>query len=269
VTTPAPKPDPALAWPLPYAAVELIAEFEGLRLVAYQCTAGVWTIGWGETDGVRPGDRCTKEQADRWLLEDLEERVRAVRDSCTLPPTDAELGAMVSLAYNIGMGWDPSKPKPKGAKDGFRQSTVLRQHNAGNHAAAARAFGLWNQITNPATGVKEDDKGLTARRAREASIYLSGAAQAAPMPQAVEPESKMAESKIATTGTVTAGAGAIGILTQLGEHVEALKPVVRGARDVLVDTLGIPVDWLLPIAVIVTGVLIVRWRLQQRREGWA
>ena len=257
MTTPAPKPDPALAWPLPYAAVELIAEFEGLRLVAYQCTAGVWTIGWGETDGVRPGDRCTQEQADRWLLEDLEERVRAVRDACTLPPTDAELGAMVSLAYNIGMA-------------GFRQSTVLRQHNAGNHAAAGRAFSLWNQITNPTTGRKEEDNGLTARRAREAAIYLAGAAQAAPsMPQAVEPESKMTESKIARTGTLTAGAGAIGILTQLGEHVDALKPVVRGAREVLVDTLGVPVEWLLPAAVIVAGILIVRWRLLQRREGWA
>jgi len=265
----APKPDPALAWPLPYESVALIAEFEGLRLVAYQCSAGVWTIGWGETDGVRPGDRCTKEQADRWLLEDLEERVRAVRDACTLPATDAELGAMVSLAYNIGMGWDPSKPKPKGAKDGFRQSTVLRQHNAGNHAAAARAFGLWNQITNPTTGQKEDDKGLTARRAREASIYLSGAAQSAPMPQAVEPESKMTDSKIVKTSTAATGAGVIAIVTQIGDHVSALKPVAAGAREVLVDTLGIPVNWLLPIAVIVTGVLVVRWRLQQRREGWA
>lgn len=49
MTTPAPKPDPALAWPLPYAAVELIAEFEGLRLVAYQCTATGWALVPGET----------------------------------------------------------------------------------------------------------------------------------------------------------------------------------------------------------------------------
>lgn len=263
-----PKPDPALAWPLPYESIALIAEFEGLRLVAYQCTAGVWTIGWGETDGVRPGDRCTKEQADRWLMEDLEERARAVRDACTLPPTDAELGAMVSLAYNIGLGWEGPK-KPKGAKDGFRQSTVLRQHNAGNHAAAARAFGLWNQITNPNTGQKQDDKGLTARRAREASIYLSGAAQAAPMPQAVEPESKMADSQIIKTSTAATGAGIIAAVTQIGEQVDALKPVVRGAREVLVDTLGVPVEWLLPMAMVVAGVLIVRWRLRQRSEGWA
>ena len=112
----APLPDPALPWPIPLEAVALIAESEGLRLRAYRCPAGVWTIGWGETDGVHPGDTCTREQADRWLCDDVIDRTRAVRALCTVEPSPAELGALVSLAYNIGMA-------------GFERSTALRQQD--------------------------------------------------------------------------------------------------------------------------------------------
>ncbi len=264
-------PSQALDWPLPYSAVLEIADSEkgpdmqGAALVAYQNRGDVPTIGWGETDSVRLGDTCTRDQADRWLCEDLQERVRVIEAACTVKPTMNQLGAMASLAYNVGLGWDPSKPKPKGAKDGFRQSTVLRQHNAGNFAAAARAFALWNKSANP-----DFEKGLTARRAREAALYLTpepGEAHT-PMPQTVEPESKLTASPIAKTGTVTASAGVVAVAAQLGEQVEAVKPVVRGAREVLVDVLGVPVEWLLPIAVIVAGVLVVQWRLRQRSEGW-
>jgi GH24 family phage-related lysozyme (muramidase) len=94
-----PLPDAGLPWPLPLDAVRLIAESEGLRLAAYLCPAGVWTIGWGETDGVQPGDTCTKEQADRWLCEDLTDRAKAVRELCTSAPSRNELGALVSLSF--------------------------------------------------------------------------------------------------------------------------------------------------------------------------
>ena len=60
-------PDPSLPWPIAMAAVAEIAESEGWSNVAYRCPAGIWSIAWGETDGVRPGDVCTEEQGDRWL----------------------------------------------------------------------------------------------------------------------------------------------------------------------------------------------------------
>lgn len=268
-------PDKDLPWPIPYQAVCGIAEDEkgplgGCALVAYLCPAGVWTYGWGETDNVSPGDRCTKEQADRWLCEDLTDRVTIILASCKVKPNENQLSAFVRFAYNIGMGWDPNKPKPKGAKDGFRQSTVLRRHNEGNFDAAARAFDLWNEAFNPATGKREVSRGLTARRKREAALYLTPITEAAvPMPQVVEPESKMTESKMVKTSVAGVGAGAIGLVTQASEHIEAVKPVVRSAREIMVDTLGVPVEWLLPMAVVAVGVLIVRWRLKQRSEGWA
>lgn len=240
-------PDPSMPWPIPAAAVALIAESEGLRLKAYRCPAGVYTIGWGETDGVHPGDTCTKHQADTWLCEDLNGRAMAVSALCKVPPSPEELGAMVSLAYNIGMG-------------GFAKSTVLRQHNAGNRQAASRAFGLWNKAKG------QELPGLTARRAKESALYLSGEPE--PMPQAIEPESAPAAGGIAKGAAVVVGGGVLEAVSQAGTDIGTIKPAVDAAKDLLVNTLGIPTNWLLPIVVIGAGILILRWRLKQRSEGW-
>jgi len=187
-----PLPDPSLPWPIPLAAVAIIAESEGLRLAAYRCPAGVPTIGWGETDGVRMGDTCTREQADRWLLEDVTDRTKAVRAMCTRDPSANELGALVSLAYNIGV-------------EALRKSTALRQHNAGDHLAASRAICLWDKAR--VGGVLTTLPGLTARRAREQALYLTpDESVPQPVPQAVEAESPITSSPVARTGaTITAG----------------------------------------------------------------
>lgn len=250
-------PDPALPWAIPYDAVRLIAEAEGLRLRAYRCPAGVPSIGYGETRGVRMGDTCTKEQADGWLCDDIAARARAVRTlTRAQEPTPAELGAMVSLAYNIGIA-------------AFQKSTVLRQHNAGNRQAAARAFGLWNKAR--VNGVLTELAGLTARRAREAAMYLDGDEdQAAPMPQAVQAESSMSSSPIARAGAVTAGAGGlVAVLGPLGEHLASVRDFAATLKGLMVDTLGVPADWILPLLLIGAGLVIVRYRYLQRREGWA
>lgn len=252
----APLPDPSLPWPIPLAAVALIAEAEGCRLHAYRCPAGVWSIAWGETDGVHPGDTCTQEQADRWLCEDLEGRTKAVRAMCTVVPSRNELGALVSLAYNIGI-------------EALRGSTALRQHNAGQHEAAARAICLWDKAR--VNGVLTTLPGLTARRAREQALYLTPdvpAAQA-PLPQAVEAESNLVKSPIAQGGsaiTIT------GIVAAAAEAKDALGPVgeaLQAARHVLADVLGVPPSWVLPILLIAVGAVVINARLKQRREGWA
>ena len=248
-------PDPTLPWPIPLAAVELIAEAEGCRLTAYRCPAGVPTIGWGETDGVQMGDTCTQDQADRWLLEDLQERTRAVQALCTRAPSRNELGALVSLAYNIGVG-------------ALSKSTALRQHNAGQHEAAARAIELWDKAR--VNGVLTTLPGLTARRARERALYLTpDDPRAEPMPQAVEAESSITTSPIARGGAVAAGAGVLEGLRQMGDSLGSIKAPMDAARSVLVDTLGVPAEWILPAVLIAAGALVVRWRLRQRAEGYA
>lgn len=261
-------PDPSLPWPISLDAVGLIADYEkdpktgGPWLKAYRCPAGVWTIGWGETDGVRPGDTCTKEEADRWLLEDTTERARRVREACTVEPSDAELGAMVSLSYNIGFG-DLKRKIP-----GFLTSTVLRQHNAGNRQAAARAFGLWNKAK--VDGQLQVLNGLTARRAREEALYLqSDDGSSGRMPQAVEAESKLRESPINKGGVAAAGTGVIAVVTQAGESLSSVSDPLRKVKALFLDTMGIPADWFLPLVLIGVGLAVIYWRNKQRKEGWA
>lgn len=254
MTTPM-LPDPALPWPVPWAAVELIAQSEGCRLQAYRCPAGVPTIGWGETENVRMGDTCTQAQADLWLVTDLQRRTRTVEGLCTRTPTRNQLGALVSLAYNIGT-------------EALRGSTALRQHNAGNDQAAARAFALWDKAR--VGGALTVLPGLTARRARETALYLTPdePAEAQPLPQAVAPQSSLAASPIARGGTVAAGVGVLEAVRQAGDSVGGIKPTMDAVRALLVDTLGLPVEWLLPAVLVGAGAVVVHWRLRQRAGGW-
>lgn len=260
----APLPDPSLPWPIPLAAVAIIAERESLRLRAYLCPAGVPTIGWGETDGVRLGDTCTKEQADRWLCEDLTDRTRAVLEMLTVHPGPNQLGALVSLAYNIGLRDDRGRR-------GLYYTTVRRLHNAGDVQGAARAFDLLNQARDPKTGKLDVLPGLTIRRKQEAALYVTPEPDEppVPMPQAVEPESKPTSSPTIRTGaTITAG-GIIAAAQEWGGQVTGLKPMLDTARGLLVDTLGVPPGAILPLVMIGAGALVIYWRRRQRSEGWA
>lgn len=249
-------PDPSLPWPICMAGVALIAEAEGCRLKAYKCPAGVWTCGWGETEGVTPQTVWTQAYADQRFCESLTERTSQVRDLCAMAPSDNELAAMVSLSYNCGMA-------------GFAKSSVLRAHNAGNHQAAARAFGLWNQAR--INGVLQPVPGLTARRAAEAALYLKPdpqfAAQA--MPQAVAAESSIGASPIAQAGTVSAGVGALALVGQAGDQVQAVSGTVQTVKTLATDTLGIPADWFLPIVLVGAGAVAVWYRNKQRAQGFA
>jgi len=247
-------PSPSLPWPIPLAAVACIAESEGFRSVAYRCPAGVWTIGFGETDGVRPGDTCTREEAERWLCEDLTERARAVRDLCKVEPSPNELGALVSLAYNVGLS-------------GLAKSTVMRAHNAGDRQAASRAFGLWNKAKDPDSGALRELPGLTARRAREAALYLQPEVgqPVTPMPQAVAEESKATASPINKSGVAAVGAGVVGLVS---EASSGLLAPFTAVRTLLVDTLGVPTNLILPSMLVIVGVAVVYWRGKQRSKGW-
>lgn len=94
---------------------DLIKSFEGCKLSAYQCSAGVWTIGYGHTKGVKRGDKITQEEADRIFDEEIElfaEEVDILTEDCLLE--QCQFDALVSFAYNVGIG-------------AFRGSTLLRK----------------------------------------------------------------------------------------------------------------------------------------------
>jgi lysozyme len=147
-------PSKNLPWPIDWEGVALIAQSEGCRLRAYRDVAGVWTLGWGETLGIVEGMTWTQNEADRRLCERLTEFASGVCGHLTTPVTTSEFAALVSLAYNIGLA-------------AFARSSVLKAHNRGDRAGAARAFTLWNRAGGKVI------QGLVTRRAREAALYLS------------------------------------------------------------------------------------------------
>ena len=90
------------------AGLKLIMEFEGCRLTAYQCSAGVWTIGYGHTAGVHKGMKITQAQADEYLKHDVAKFEKYVNNPSYVPFTDKlnqnQFDALVSFAFNLGQG---------------------------------------------------------------------------------------------------------------------------------------------------------------------
>ncbi len=134
-------------------ALALIRRWEGCRLTAYQDVAGIWTIGWGATGpGITRGVTWSQAQADERLAADVNRFMAGVAKALKRPATDHQLGAMVSLAYNIGLG-------------AFTGSTLLRLFNAGQVELAAAQFGAWRRAGGKVV------QGLVNRRADERRTF--------------------------------------------------------------------------------------------------
>ena len=232
-------------------ARERLKRLEGFRGTAYVPVPGDRvTIGYGFTDGVKIGDRMTREEADARLVEELRPYEMAVWQGCTREPNQNEFDAMTLLCFNIGPA-------------GFKRSTVLKAHNRSDCQAAARAFGLWNKSGGKVYA------GLTKRRAEESALYLTpmpddmsdppeGAIEA--MPQSVDAESPMHASPINRAGVVAGGTAAVATVAETARTVAEVKYSV--------SSLG---DWMLPILLVLVVVLcgfVVWQRVNQRKEGW-
>jgi lysozyme len=105
--------------------------FEGDILTAYQDQKGVWTIGYGHTAGVQPGQTITEDQAVAFLLQDVSGAVACVNKAVTVPLTQSQFDALVDFTFNLGSG-------------NFLSSTLLKDINAGNFPAAIAQFDLWD-----------------------------------------------------------------------------------------------------------------------------
>ena len=110
-------------------AMPFVKAEETLRLKAYKCPKGVWTIGWGHTGGVKEEDTCSREQAEAWIRSDLQSAQTGLAKYINVPVSANQFIALLSLAYNMGAEGVVQKcPK------------MLRALNAGDYETAANEF---------------------------------------------------------------------------------------------------------------------------------
>lgn len=137
--------------------IDLIKTFEGCRLQSYQDSVGVWTIGYGHTQGVFAGQTITQEDAEALLRQDLSDFSKSVsRLVYGHNITQEQFDALVSFAYNLGVA-------------NLKSSTLLKKVKADpNDATIADEFRRWVY----AGGKKLT--GLVRRRESEAMLYTKG-----------------------------------------------------------------------------------------------
>ena len=145
----------------------LIKEFEGCKLSAYQCPAGIWTIGYGSTrygDGtpVSKGRTLPTELAALELLKvTLVQFEKDVNSLVKVPITQNQFDALISFAYNLGSDIDKDD-----IAEGLGDSTLLKKLNNRDYFGAAAEFHKWNKAGGKPLA------GLTRRRKAEAELFL-------------------------------------------------------------------------------------------------
>ena len=135
------------------AAVAFIGHWEGLRTEAYRDAVGVWTVCYGETKGVQPGDSYSKAQCDTMLAARIAE-FEAGLDQCLTDdvPTGMKI-ALISWSYNVGLA-------------AACRSTLVRLANAGDLEGACNQLPRWNRAGGQVL------RGLTNRRISERAMCL-------------------------------------------------------------------------------------------------
>lgn len=134
------------------AGVELIKQFEGLRLQSYQDSVGVWTIGYGHTRTAGPNQRISTDEAHRLLIQDVIDHEAHIKRLVKVPLSQGEFDALSSWVFNLGGG-------------SLAGSTLLLKLNAGDYAGAASEFPRWNKAGGKVLA------GLTRRRAAERKMF--------------------------------------------------------------------------------------------------
>lgn len=269
-------------------SLQLIKSFESLHdgdpstpeLEPKLDPVGIVTYGWGRAaicpntgnflrgrDGLRQAmaiwGAIDLETANEWFAQDIAAFTASVHRVIHVELNPHQIGALVSLAYNIGAA-------------GFAKSTVLRLTNARDFQGASRAFGMWNKMT--LHGKKVVSNGLTRRRAAEAELFLTPCVKhvaipnrPAPRPSRVptmpihldRPEKavsgddhSLVASRTVIGGTIAAGAPVAA--QALGEITEVITPLAAYSEYIYIALIVLGV---------LGGMLAVYARISDRRKG--
>lgn len=138
--------------------INLIKQFEGCRLKAYKCPAGIWTIGYGHTGyvngkSITTNTTITPLMAETLLAIDLQKFEYCINTKVKNPLTQSAFDSLVSFVFNIGIG-------------AFEKSTMLKLLNEGKYNLAANQFDRWVYVNGKVSN------GLRNRRKKEKALFL-------------------------------------------------------------------------------------------------
>ena len=133
--------------------IALIKKFEGCELKAYQCSAGVWTIGYGHTKDVVEGMEITQEEAEQMLVDELHEYESYINKYVTVALSQNQFDALVSWVYNLG-------------PVNLTASTMLKVLNSGEYEDVPAQMKRWNKAGGKVL------EGLIRRREAEACLFI-------------------------------------------------------------------------------------------------
>ena len=154
------------------AGIAFIKGWESFRGEAYLDSVGVLTIGYGHTQGVKPGDTMSEESASTLLKAELISYENTVARVVDEELAQYEFDALVSLCYNIG-------------GNNFSRSSVVRLIRAGDRPRAADAFLLWCKAE--VGGQLVPLKGLLNRRKAEREMFLGRNGSSTPTSRSTQP----------------------------------------------------------------------------------
>jgi len=237
----------------------LLKKFEGCKLKAYLCPAGVCTIGYGHTSAagapmVNDGMIITQADAEDILKRDIVKYEIAVMDLVKVKLTQNQFDVLVDFAYNAGVG-------------NLKSSTMLKKINSGDLDAVPAELMKWTK------GGGKVLPGLVRRRQAAGAWWTAGAEPTTPEqvfdheqehrlePDAPSPQRTMANSKQGNAALLTAGLGSVGVAKEVAAQAKDASDVADQFMGLLSNT-----NFVIMVAIIGAGAAIWFWRKKNMDE---
>jgi len=234
---------------------DLLQKFEGCRLSAYRCPAGILTIGYGHTSAA--GDPAvfetmtiTQDKAEQILARDLAKFERGVESMVTVPLDQHQFDVLVDFAYNAGLG-------------ALQKSTLLKKVNARDFDAVPAELMKWTR------GGGKELPGLVRRRQAECAVWALAHNhpeeeqdhRVEPDPVPAPPEKTMLDSKQGNAAIATTAIGGISAAKEITNQAQDATDLVSTVTGLFHNT-----NFLLMVALVGLGLAIWYWRSQHMKE---
>lgn len=234
---------------------DLLQKFEGCKLSAYKCPAGIWTIGYGHTSAagdpaVYEGLTITQEKAEQILARDLAKFERSVANSVTVELDQHQFDVLVDFAYNAGVG-------------ALQKSTLLKKVNAGDFDAVPAELMKWTKA-----GGKELP-GLVRRRQAECAVWAMAhnhpheepdhRSEPDPVPEVQQ--KTMLQSKQGNAAIATTAIGGLSAAQEITAQAQNATDLVGAISGLLHDK-----NFIMMVILVGLGCAIWYWRSQHMKE---